>query len=65
MLVFVVAAVLEGLTVAVDVLEDVLVLVVVFDTGGVSVCLAEFENEDEEELVFDGPVEREFVLLAD
>jgi len=62
--VFVFAVVLDGLVVAVDVLEDVLVVVVVFDTGGVSVCFAEFENEDEEELVFDAPVEREFVLLA-
>lgn len=62
--VFVACWVLEGLVVAVDVLEDVLVVVVVFVTGGVEVCLAEFENEDEEELVFDGPVEREFVLLA-
>ena len=64
MLVFVVAAVLEGLTVAVDVLEDVLVAVVVRVMRGVGVDLAEFENEGEEELVFDGPVEREFVLLA-
>ena len=55
-LVFVVAAVLEGLTVAVDVLEDVLVLVVVRVMRGVGVDLAEFENEGEEELVFDGPV---------
>lgn len=62
--VLVFAVVLEGLVVAVDVLEDVLVVVVVFVTGGVTVCLADFENEDEEELVFDAPVEREFVLLA-
>ena len=63
-LVFVACWVLEGLVVAVDVLEDVLVAVVVFVTGGVSVCLAEFENEDEEELVFEPGFDLEFVLLA-
>lgn len=62
--VFVFAVVFEGLVVAVDVLEDVLVAVVVRVMRGVTVCLAEFENEGEEELVFDAPVEREFVLLA-
>jgi hypothetical protein len=40
--------VLEGLVVAVDVLEDVLVAVVVRVMRGVTVCLAEFENEGED-----------------